>query len=87
MCEVEYIVASNAVKKMAWLKKFIDELGVIFSLDGPFLLYCDSTDAIAQAKKFKSHQKTKHILCHYLFICKIMDGGDVNLQKINEKKI
>ena len=63
--EVEYIVASDAVKKVVWLWKFINELGVTPSLNGPVLLYCDNTGAIAQAKEPKRHQRTKHILRRY----------------------
>ena len=62
VCEAEYIMASDATKEAVWLKKFIIELGVILSIDGLVLLYCDSTGARAQAKKPKSHHRTKHIL-------------------------
>ena len=82
VCEAEYIAASDAV----WLRKFITELGVAPSLVGPVLLYCDSSGAIAQAKEPKAHQRMKHILCHYHFIQKIMDQGDVDLQKIDGKE-
>ena len=60
--EVEYITASDATKEAVWLRKFINKLGVEPSLDGPVLLYYDSTGAIAQAKESKSHQRIKHIL-------------------------
>ena len=73
VCEVEYIAASNAAKEVVWLQKFIIEFGVISSVDGPILLYCDSTGVIAQVKKSKSHQCTKHILHHYHLECEIMD--------------
>ena len=86
-CEAEYIVASDAVKEAVWLWKFINKLEVAPSFDGPILLYYDSTGAIAQTKEPKSHQRTKHILCRYYLVREIMDWGDVELQKIDEKKI
>ena len=86
VCEVEYITASDAAKKVVWLRKFIIELEVEPSLDDLIPLYYDSTGAIAQAKEPKAHQRTKHILCHYHLIQKIMDRGDVDLQKIDEKE-
>ena len=85
-CEVEYIMASNVVKKAVWLWKFIDKLRVAPSLDDPILLYCDSSDVIAQVKELKSHQWTKHILRRYHLVWKIMDQGDVKLQKIDGKE-
>ena len=65
VCEAEYVAASDAAKEAVWLRKFLRELGVAPSLDGPVLLYCDSTGAIAQAKEPKSHHRTKHILRRY----------------------
>ena len=85
-CEAAYIAASDAVKKVIWLWKFIDEPEVAFSHDGPILLYYDSTGTITQVKESKSHQRTKYFLCCYNLIYKIVDRGDVELQKNDEKK-
>ena len=85
-CEMKYITASDAAKEAVWLQKFINELGVAPSLDGPVLLYCDSTCAIAQVKESKSHQWIKHILYRYHLVWEIMDQGDDELQKIDEKE-
>ena len=86
VCEAEYVAASDAAKEAVWLRKFITELGVAPSMDGPVLLYCDSSSAITQAKEPKAHQRTKHILCRYHLIQEIMDRGDVDLQKIDGKE-
>ena len=86
VCEAEYIAASDAAKEAVLLKKFITELGVAPSLVGPVLLYCESSGAIAQAKESKAHQRTKHILRRYHLIRKIVDRGDVDLQKIDRKE-
>ena len=86
ICEVEYITASDATKEAVWLKKFITELDVAPSLNGPILLYCNSTGAIAQAKESKAHQRMKHILHRFHLVREIIDWGDVDLQKIDEKE-
>ena len=86
ICEVKYIAASDATKEAVWLRKFISELGVAPSVDGPILLYCDNTGAIAQAKEPRSHQCTKHILRRCHLIWKIVNRGDVDLQKIDGRK-
>ena len=65
VCEVEYIAASDAAKEAVWLQKFLSELGVVPTLESPVLVYCDSTEAIAQAKEPKSHHRTKHVLRRY----------------------
>ena len=68
VCEVEYIAASDVAKKVVWLRKFISELRVTPSINGSVLLYCDSFNAIAQAKEPKSHHRTKHILYRYQLV-------------------
>ena len=84
--EVEYIVASDAAKEAVWLRKFIGKLVVAPSLKHLVPLYCDSTGAIAQAKKPRAHQRTKHILWCYHLIREIIDRGDIELLKINRKE-
>ena len=59
--------------------EFLGELGVAPSLDGPVLVFCDNTGAIAQAKEPKFHQCTKHIPRCYHLIQKIVDRGDIDL--------
>ena len=80
-------MTSNTVKEVVWLRKFINKLGVASSVDVHILLYCNNTEVIAQAKKSKSHQRIKYILHRYHLIQEIVDRDDVELQKIDEKKI
>ena len=47
VCEAEYITASDAEKEAVWLQKFIDELGVAPSIDGPILLYYEHPPLMA----------------------------------------
>ena len=83
---MKYIAVSDAAKERVWLWKFISELGVTPSIDGPVLLYCDSSSAIAQVKEPKSHHRTKYILCRYHMVWEIMNRGDVELQKIDRNE-
>ena len=62
ICKVEYIAELDAAKEALWLHKFLGELRVVPFLDGPILVFYDSTRAIAQAKESRSHHRTKHIL-------------------------
>jgi hypothetical protein len=48
MKEAEYIVASEAVKKVVWIKNFVSELVVVVhSVSSPTDLYRDNSEAIA----------------------------------------
>jgi hypothetical protein len=53
--EAEYIAASATAKEGVWIKKFMIELGVVPSVQGPMEIYCDNNGAIAQAKEPRSH--------------------------------
>ena len=60
--EAEYIAAASAAKEAVWIRKFIQEPGVVHSIADPIELYCDNNGAIAQAKEPRSHQRSKHIV-------------------------
>ena len=81
--EAEYIAASEAAKEAVWIRKFINELGVVSSASSPMDLYCDNSGAIAQAKEPRSHQKSKHILRRYHIIREIVERGDVKICKVH----
>ncbi|KAL0404269.1 UNVERIFIED_CONTAM: Retrovirus-related Pol polyprotein from transposon TNT 1-94 [Sesamum radiatum] len=63
--EAEYIAASEAAKEAVWMKNYIQELGVVPSIAGPMVIFCDNNGAIAQAKEPRSHHRSKHILRRY----------------------
>ena len=84
--KAEYIATSDVAKEAVWLQKFIIELEVVPSIDGPILLHCDSSSAIAQAKEPKSHHRTKHVLQRYHLVREIVNRGNVELQKIDGKE-
>ena len=86
VCEAKYIAALDAAKEAVRLRKFLGELGVVPALESLVPVYCDSTGAIAQAKEPKSHHRTKHVLCRYHLVQEIMERGDVDLWKIDEKE-
>ena len=48
--EAEYVAASEAAKEAVWLKKFLQDLGVVPAALSPITLYCDNLAAIAQTK-------------------------------------
>ena len=45
-------------------------------------LYCDNNGAIVQAKKPRSHQRSKHILRRYHLIREIIKRGDVKIYRV-----
>ena len=43
----EYITASEAAKEAVWMKKFINELGLVPAIQQPVPLYCNNTGVVA----------------------------------------
>jgi hypothetical protein len=81
--EAEYIAASKAAKEGFWIKKFLSELGVVPSVQGPVDLYYDNNGAIAQAKEPRLHSRSKHVMRRYHLIREIINRGDVKIYKID----
>ena len=65
-----------------WIRKFIQELEVVPSIESPITIYCDNNGAIANAVEPRAHQRTKHIARKYHLICDIIHRGDVAITKI-----
>ena len=59
--EDEYIAASEAAKEVVWLKNFLLDLGVVPSAQSTITLYCDNSEAVANAKEPRSHKRGKNI--------------------------
>ena len=81
--EAEYIAASEAAKEGVWIRKFLIVLGVFSNSSGLLDLYCDNSGAIAQAKKPRNHQKSKHVMRRFHLIREFIDQGEIKICKIN----
>ena len=82
-CEAEYIAASEAANKGVWMKEFISDLGVIPIASGPMKIFCDNTGAIALAKEFRFHKRTRHIKRRFNSIHDQVKEGDIEICKIH----
>ncbi|KAI3710140.1 hypothetical protein L2E82_39914 [Cichorium intybus] len=81
--ESEYVAASEAAQEAVWMRKFIEDLGVVPSIRDPIEIFCDNLGAIAQAKEPRSHQKTKHIHRRYNYIRHEVKNGEISIHKVH----
>ena len=65
------------------MKEFISDQGDIPSASGPMKIFCDNTGAIALAKEFIFHKRTKHIKIHFNSIRHQVSEGDIEICKIH----
>ncbi|GKB62977.1 hypothetical protein Tco_0919163 [Tanacetum coccineum] len=66
--EAEYIAASEAAKEAVWIRKFIDELGVVPSNDYPIKMNCDNSAAIIIAKESGIQKGARHFQRKYHYV-------------------
>ncbi|KAL0359924.1 UNVERIFIED_CONTAM: Secreted RxLR effector protein [Sesamum angustifolium] len=73
--KAEYIAASKVAKEAVWMKKYIQESGVVPSIAEPIVIFCDNNGVIAQEKEPRSHHRSKHILKCYHLLRKMVSRG------------
>ncbi|KAL0293075.1 UNVERIFIED_CONTAM: Retrovirus-related Pol polyprotein from transposon TNT 1-94 [Sesamum calycinum] len=76
--EAEYIAASEVAKEAVSMKNYI-QLGVVISIAKPVVIFCDTNEAIAQAKEPRSHHQSKHILRRYNLLKEMVGRGDARM--------
>ena len=68
--EAEYIVATEAGKKMLWMKRFLQDLGL---KQDEYVVNCDSQSALDLSKNSMYHSQKKHIDVRYHWLRLIVD--------------
>ena len=51
--EAEYVATSEAAKEAIWLRNFLLDVKVVPSLQSAIVIYCDNSEAVANAKEPK----------------------------------
>ena len=78
--EAEFIAITEACKELLWVKKFLQELGVV---QDKYLLFVDSQSAIYLGKNSNFHSRSKHIDMRYHWIRDALDAKLLELAKIH----
>ena len=81
--EAEFLAASQAIKELAWLKGFLEELGVS---PWSIRLYCDNQGCIANLKNPLNTKYTKHIAVRFHFAREAIAKGQVDIRWIESTK-
>lgn len=63
--ESEYAVASGAAQEAIQIRKFIDDVGVMHSVEQPTEMYCDNEGVIVFAKEPRSQKGNRHVFQKY----------------------
>ncbi|GKA77168.1 hypothetical protein Tco_0783629 [Tanacetum coccineum] len=81
--EAKYIAASEAAKEAVWIRKFIDELGVVPSNDYPIKMNCDNSAAIIIAKESGIQKGARHFQRKYHYVRECIKTGEIDIVKVH----
>ncbi|GKB97878.1 retrotransposon protein, putative, ty1-copia subclass [Tanacetum coccineum] len=81
--EAEYIAASEAAKEAVWIRKFIDELGIVPSNDYPIKMNCDNSAAIIIAKESGIQKGVRHFKRKYHYVRECIETGEIDIVKVH----
>nr|GEV00783.1 hypothetical protein [Tanacetum cinerariifolium] len=81
--EPKYIAAYEATKEPVWIRKFIDELGVVPSNDYPIKMNCDNSAAIIMAKESRIQKGARHFKIKYHYVRECIETGKIDIVKVH----
>lgn len=81
--EAEYVIVAGAACQAVWLRRLLEEFGMM-STD-PTLILCDNSSAIFIAKHPTMHGKTKHMDIKYHFLRDLVTNGTIRLEYCSTK--
>ncbi|CAI7912089.1 unnamed protein product, partial [Closterium sp. NIES-54] len=76
-CETEYMALHHGVKKVVWLRRLLEEIGVCQRK--PTAMFCDNESAVKLAKNACLHGLTKHIRPKWHWVMRLL-GKEVRLE-------
>nr|GEY35677.1 hypothetical protein [Tanacetum cinerariifolium] len=81
--EAEYIAAAEAAKEAVWIRKFIDELGVVPSNNYPIEMNCDNTVAISMAKEPGIMKGDRHFQRKFHYVRECVETDEIEMVKVH----
>ena len=74
---------NEAGKEMLWIKRFLQELGL---MQDKYVVHCNSQSAIDLSKNAMFHSRSKHIEVRYHWIRLVVEKRLMQLRKIHIEK-
>nr|GEU94498.1 retrotransposon protein, putative, Ty1-copia subclass [Tanacetum cinerariifolium] len=81
--KAKYIAESEAAKEDVWIRKFIDELGVVLSNDYPIKINCDNSATIIVAKELGIQKGARHFKRKYHFVRECIETRKIDIVKVH----
>jgi hypothetical protein len=87
MMYAEFVACYEPTGRAMWLKKFVPNLRVVYSIERPLKLYCDNEPAIFYAHNNKSSGAAKYIKIKFYVVKECIQDQTISLEYISTKKM
>nr|GEU61313.1 hypothetical protein [Tanacetum cinerariifolium] len=77
-------IKSQLICEAVWVRKFINGLGVVPTIEEPISMYCDNTGAITIANESGITKGARHFRAKVYYLCEVIEYGDVKLEKFTQ---
>ena len=84
-CESDYIAESEASKEVAWLKKFIIDLGVVPTIRETMELFFDNKGVVSLTNEPRYHGESRHIERKYHYIRYRVEEGHILVKRVSSE--
>ncbi|GJX14399.1 hypothetical protein Tco_0477754 [Tanacetum coccineum] len=81
--ESESIAASNTSKEAILVRKLIDGLGVVPTIEEPIKMYCDNIGAITIDNESGITKGARHYHAKVHYLSKVIEYGDVKIENVH----
>ncbi|GJW85249.1 retrotransposon protein, putative, ty1-copia subclass [Tanacetum coccineum] len=81
--EAEYTAALDASNEAIWVRKFIDGLRVVPTIEEPIKMYCNNTGAITIANESGITKGARRYHAKVYYLREVIEYGNVKLEKVH----
>nr|GFB03379.1 hypothetical protein [Tanacetum cinerariifolium] len=81
--QAEYVAASEAAMEAVWIRKFVEDLGVMPSINKPINMYRDNSAVIIFANEPGIMKGARHFLRRYHYVREQVKTGEIKLIKVH----
>jgi hypothetical protein len=87
MMYAEFVACYEATWQTMWLKKFVQGLRVVYSIERLLKLYCDNKSAVLYTHNNKKIKDVKHINIMFYIVKEKIQNQTISLEHISTKKM
>ena len=77
--EAEYVACYEITRHVVWLQNFIHDLGVVYSIERPIMMFFDNTTIVSFSNNLKGTSGARYIDVKYFLIKEKVEEGLISV--------